>query len=1256
MGRQKGNVGPACLSLRLLGGFSLDRGAGLADGISYEKGRALLAYVAAESSLAHQRRGLAALFWPDLPLNAALANLRLVLLNLRQALDAADFPLLQVERDSVRVVQELLPRIDLARFLSVASEDGSCAVDDERSLARCAEAAALYRGEFLAGISLPECPAFEEWVQVHRETCQRSVLVMLARLAAACERQGAIASALPFASRYIELAPWDEDGHRRLMRLLALNGQPGAALAQYDHCRRILRSELGVAPGEAIRVLAEQIGRGELAKKAHTDEPLRTKPLALPANNELRQVTVLYAELVVGVDADDADEAMSRLMPVFSRWRELVAACGGHVVPTYAGGLLAYFGYPVAREAAVRHALLAALAIAGDGEAGAACRIGVHTGMVVSGGTPPVPDVLGATTATTIRLRLCVAPGEIAVSADTRSLAEGYFDFADAGEQGFPGLQKPIAVSRLMHARPDVGRLEAETQLTPLIGREMELGALLSVWDDVCTGHCHVIQLRGDAGIGKSRLLRAMRERLEGQCVVRELRCHAEFSQTPYHPVIAVFESLLGYTSGDSDEIRFAKLVAYVEAHHPSVADAVISVLAAFLSLPVLPPHLPVNLYAAEQREVVRDMLHRLLDNLAARLPVLLLVEDVQWADPSTLDLISGMLSIPERPPMLVLITSRTGFTPPWPEDHVPTWLLAGLPDGEIGRIISAVFPGIDPVVFRRLVARADGIPLFAEELAKFAAQDKGGTAPGAIPRSLQDLLAARLDATGDAKTTAQLAATIGRAFAQDVLRLVSPQTPQGLLKSLRVLEAAALIESRDGVVHQFRHALFRDAAYLSQGREQRQAAHRHIAEALQGAGTRFVAAHPELLARHFELGGDARQAISCWLAAGNLACQQAANAEALSHFKAGLHLVDQLPDDPTRAHLEFDLLNGVGLAAIALHGYASPEAAEAHARAKRLCEQHAGNRDMFRAVWGLWVGASSRSGYEHAEDLAQQLLRMARGSEDPVQTQQAHFAIGNTLFWQGRFGEAREHLEQAIAMHRPGRHAQHIADFGEDVRITAGAYLAWALDMLGSAAEARQECAEALALARRNRHPFSLAYALTFAALLHCRQRQPEEALLLAAETARLAEHHGFHLWRVGAEVARGWASVQQGCVADVGAIARCIEDIGAVMSGVTLVVLGALADAQALAGQTEAALETIERAMRLGDAIDDRHLDAELLCLRGQCLLALSGDNAAPAAAAYREALAASRLQHAGGLERRAREALLGLAHDGLAVFPAQ
>lgn len=1253
MRKAKGsNVSPL-LCLRLLGGFSLVPAADGSDGISYEKGRALLAYVAAESSLPHSRKALAAVFWPDLPLNAALANLRLVLFNLRQVLDRADCPLLQIGRDNVCVAPDCMAQIDLVRFMRALSEDASRVSSDERTLTRLADAVALYRGEFLAGFSLPECPAFEEWLQVQRENCQRGVLALLARLADTYQQRDQIAAALPFAARYLELAPWDEDGHRRMMHLLALNGQPGAALAQYDHCRRILQGELGVAPGDAVRTLAEQIGRGELARKAG-DDATRQRSLPVPGVNERRQVTVLYAEHLglAGSDAADQEILIERLHPVLECWRRRVADFGGHVVQTYAGGVLAYFGYPAAHEAAVRQALQAALSIAGESHDGADCRIGVHTGTVVSGGNPPVPDVIGATTATAIRLRLSVARGEIAVSGDTGRLAEGYFDFAAAGEQDFLGLQKPLDVFRLLRERPGTGRLEAAAYLPPLVGREMEIGALMAVWDDVRAGHCHVIQLHGDAGIGKSRLLLAVKERLAGQCAMRELRCQAEFSQTPFHPVIAVFETLLGFGVADGDAVKFAKLAAYVETNHEGVADHIAPVLAAFLSLPVFPPYVPVALFATEQREVVRDMLHRLLHNLAARQPVLLFVEDVQWADPSTVDLISGMLEMTERPPMLVLITSRTGYVSPWAEDSVPTWLLAGLPDGEIGRIISAVAPGISSGVARRLVARADGVPLFAEELAKFAADESNN----AIPGSLQDLLAARLDATGDAKATAQLAATIGRAFALDVLRLVSPLGPQALLKSLRSLEAAALIESHDGVVFQFRHALFRDTAYLSQGRAQRQQAHLHIAEALQGAGTRFVTAHPELLARHFELGENVRQAVHHWLAAGNLACRQAANAEALLHFRAGLRLIGQLPEDAERAHLEFDLLNGLGLAAIAIEGYASNEAADAHARAVALCEAHAGSRDMFRAVWGLWAGASSRSGYDHAEDLARQLLGMARGSDDPVEAQQAHFALGNTLFWQGRFCESRQHLERVIALHRPAHHARHIADFGEDVRITAGAYLAWALDMQGAAVEARKECAEALALARRSRHPFSLAYALTFAALLHCRQRLPDEALLLAAETSRLAEQHGFHLWRVGAEVARGWASVQQGNTADVAAIARCIEATEAVMSGVALVVLGALADAQALAGQPEAVLDTVDRAMRLGDVLEDRHLDGELLCLKGEALLGLEPDDGARAAHCFRQALATSRLQQAIAVERRAREALLALARDGVIAHPIQ
>jgi predicted ATPase len=492
------------------------------------------------------------------------------------------------------------------------------------------------------------------------------------------------------------------------------------------------------------------------------------------------------------------------------------------------------------------------------------------------------------------------------------------------------------------------------------------------------------------------------------------------------------------------------------------------------------------------------------------------------------------------------------------------------------------------------------------------------------------------------------LAATIGRRFPLSILGRASSQPIDAVRDALRQLESAGLVVRQSDDEYRFRHALIRDAAYQSQPRAGRQAAHLRVAAALHEHGGRFATIHPEVLAGHFAAGGDIRQAIGYWLTAGNLASRQGANREAIDHYRAGLALIERLPAGAERDRCEFDLQNGLGLALGAVEGYAAAAADLAHARALALCERLPGNQDIFRAVWGLWASASSRGGFPYASELAGRLQAMAEGSGDPIRRQQAEFALGNTCFWQGRFLEARRHLDAVLADYRPRQHADHVALCGEDVGVTAGAYLSWVLDALGLQAEAGVAEARALRRARQLRHPFSLAYALTFSALRACRRGDAETALAQADEILALAEAHGYELWRLGGRVASGWARALRGDPAGSEEVAACLSGLEAAMSGASLVVLGPLASAHARLGQHAAALAAIDEALRVGKRLGDHHLDGPLYCLQGEMLLSMAADDALSvgrAAEAYRKALAIGQSQQALPVVRKAEQALAQL-----------
>jgi len=1226
----------ARLSLRMLGGFELNSDAETCK-LAYEKGRALLAYLAAEPGRAHSRESLAAMFWPDMIREAALTNFRQVLHDLRHTLNAAGLviPPLQVGREIIRLDPSSDLVIDAAEFFAPvpACPAMPCPAYCDTCLARMETLAGCYRGEFLAGFSLPECPDFEEWLQIRREALHLRAIALLARLSDCHDRAGAHAKSLPFALRFLELEPWNEKGLRRAMRLFALNGQGATALAQYETCCRVLKRELGVLPSEETLVLAERIRCGELSPVVDRVLPVPAAVLPLPVT-ERRQVTVLYCELApVGVE--DPDEAMAMLRAPQARCCEIIRSYSGYLVQAHGGGLLAYFGYPQASENAARLAVQAALAVTRAKFPGIEPRAGIHTGMVISGGDQQMPDAIGATSGLAIHLRQLVDCGEVAISGATQRLVAGYFECASLGLRQLPGSVRPLEVFRVARESGAMHRLEAAATLTPLVGRRDEMATLLALWQSARRGERRVVLLRGEAGIGKSRLILVLRETLREQaCVVRELRCFPEHSQSPFYPLTAMLEAFWGFAQGDSPELKFAKLASHIETHYPASAQQVIPLLTQLFSLPLGGDYQAPDLSPQQRKEQTIAILLDMLQALAARQPVLLIVEDLHWIDPSTLELLTRFVEQKGRGTILTLLTARPEFDPPWNEALESTLEIAPLAEGEVAEIVASISAEIQAATLRRIVERADGIPLFAEEMAKIATLDNQAN----IPATLHDLLAARLDSMGEAKRTVQLAAAIGREFDLNLLHKVSIYDPTVLARTLNALQDAGLILKVSKTAHQFKHALIQEAAYQSQTRADRQAAHRRIAQVLQSNFPAIVSTQPELLAQHLSSSGETRQSIEYWIKAGQRAARSSANQEAIAHCKSGLALIGALPDDPERMRLELDLQICLGAVACAAQGYASADGADAYARAMTLCGQHESGSEMFQSIWGLWASASSRVGYAHALELAQQLQRMASQSGDPVHAQQGHFAVADTLYWQGEFAAAHEYLECVRTLYQPAHHESHVAKFGEDAGVTSGSYISWVLWFLGFPDQARKASAQTLLLARQLGHPYSLAYALTFAAILHCRLRQPEEALAVAEETLGLANDHGFPLWQIGATIARGWGLAIQNRCEGVELLQQCVEAMRAAMGGVTLVVMEPLVDAHVVLGLYDAALSVSDEAFAVGKTIGDHHVEAELHRLKGESLLGLTDANAAQAEACFHRALEVSRRQQAKSLELRA------------------
>ncbi len=1254
--------------LRLLGPFALDCD-GQPSELAYEKGRALLAFLAMDPGRSHPRATLAALFWPELERATALANLRLVLHNLRQKLTSVDpnAAALQISRDAVVLRADADLAIDAARFAATTPVCTALPSPElcDTCLADMEATVALYRGEFLEGFSLPDCPEFENWLQAQREALLQRALSRLTVLADHHARVGAHQRALPFARRFLELDPWNEYGLRRVMRLLALSGQRDAALARHDKWCRIVDDELGLSPSDETRALANSIRNNDRSlgtRRATDGQPPRPAVLALPPAQR-RQVTVLHCALDVA-DEDDQEAALHLLAGPQARCSEIVRAYSGYLVQVHGGSLLAYFGYPHATENAVRQAVQAGLTLARATYAGVEARVGIHTGMVISGGEPNVPDAIGATSGLAIRLRQEVGPGEVAISAATQRLVAGYFACTDLGLRSVAGSRHPVEVYQVTQESGAQDRLQAAETLAPLVGRAQELATLLTIWGEAQHGMPRSVLLRGEAGIGKSRIALSLREALQAQPMgITELRCLPEYSQSPFHPLVALFHAILAFGPDDTPQGRFERLAAYVAQHYPADDPDGLPLLAKLLSLPLPASNSAPVASPAEQREKTLQIVFDRLYALAQPHALLLVVEDLHWADPSSLELLNRIVTQKRAGIVMALFTARAGFKAPWPDSACTTLDLAALNAAEAGVLVDTLMPGLEPAAVRSIVERADGIPLFVEELAKEVSakvgkaektsKDSPNPDRWAIPATLQDLLAARLDGIGAAKPVAQWAATIGREFRVDLLRTISGLDEAALTHALRQLHDMGLVRPISATVSQFGHALIRDAAYQSQTRTEREAVHQRIATALQAGGAEN---RPELLAQHWAAGGAVREAATCWLAAGQLASQHCANQEAILHFKAGLGLLATLPLDAPRIRTELALQIGLGTAYCATQGYTCAAGAKAFSRAVALCTAHEGGLDMFVAIWGLWASASLRVDYDHSLELAQQLLRMAEQGGDPVQRQQAQFALGVTHFRRGDIVVAYGHFQCVDAQYVAAQHADHVAAFGEDAGVTNGSYRSAALWFLGLPEQAAAVSVQTLAYARQLGHPFSLAYALTFAMFLRCHLRQPQAALALADETQTLVDKHGFALWKMGAMLCRGWAMAQLDQAEGVALMQQCVDATHAAMGTVEAVAMVPLADAYVARGQFDDALRVIHQALATANEKGDHHQDAELYRLKGEALWGQSHTPTALVQSLLELALARAQQQQTKALALRAAVSLARLYQQTGALAEAR
>jgi predicted ATPase len=801
-------------------------------------------------------------------------------------------------------------------------------------------------------------------------------------------------------------------------------------------------------------------------------------------------------------------------------------------------------------------------------------------------------------------------------------------------------------------------------RLTDFVGREEEVALLLRRWRQALQGDGQVVLLSGEPGIGKSRIAQELSTRIAGEPHVRLV-----FQGSPYHtrsafyPVIAHFEQLAGFERDDSAERKLDKLEAAV-ARLGGMSDIGLPLFASLLSLP-LERYPPLKFSPQRQRE---ELIRARVDQLRAiarRQPLLLLFEDVQWIDPSSLEMLDLSVQLLRGMRALAIITFRPEFQPRWTEhSHVTLLTLSRLDHGQAAAIVDRITGGkpLPDAVLERIVARTDGVPLFVEELTKAVLESgllqegaerfelSGTLPPLAIPATLQDSLMARLDHLAAAKEVAQVGACIGREFSRELLSAVCPLAEAQLDAALAQVVESGLVHRRGvppELVYTFKHALVQDAAYNSLLRSRRQQVHAAIGAALERASGEGQPTAPELLAHHFTLGGLNELAVPCWLRAGKQALARPALPEAISHLTAALELNAQLPASDERDRLELDIRMALGTAYFALLGWVAVEVVQTLDPARELARR-LGDHDVLRAVlYYIWFHYGMRSDYGRALATAGELDELARNSCDSRAKVTALMTRACALSWIGKFREARDAGDELLRTYDFEQHRELVHAYNHDPKcltlVWAGVWL-WAL---GYPDQARAACIEQLAHARRVAHPFNLLWGLSGGAM----------GLLLRGDT-QLARQWMEEIPRIGREQAMpiadllyqwwgGYTSIAEGGYEQGLALLTPGHDLWRESGGLHLVPYANLNRAQALAGmgRMREAATHIYDALELIEKTDHRMHEAEVYRVKGELLLRADARARKDAEEAFRKALDVARAQHARGWELRAATSLARL-----------
>lgn len=1002
---------------------------------------------------------------------------------------------------------------------------------------------------------------------------------------------------------------------------------------------------------------------------------------------ERRQVTVLVCgselfesdEYLERVDAEDQAKALATFGEICE---QTALEFGGTVVQCNAQGFLACFGYPVALEDAARRApraglrMLERLAKLGeqlrrDTQLELDAWVGIHTGPAVVEAKDLAISLVGEARNVAVRLVGVAVPGQVVCTEETHRLFRGRFRCVELGEHKIKGVARAVRLFRVEGIASAGSLVEASpAELSPLTGRDHEMSLLTDRWEQAQEGMGQVVLLVGEPGLGKSRLVYALKEHVAGtlsdadkDSAVIEWRCSPQFQNTGLYPAIDYFERSLDFVREEPSDARFGRLLERLKEYDLARPETV-PLWASLLSLPGTERFPALALPPARQREETFAALIEFLQARAARQPLLLIVEDLHWVDPSTVEFLAQFIAEGQHDRILTLLTFRPEFKPPWPAvAHQTSLALNRLTRRQAAELMRKKAGGaLTDAVIEQVYDRTGGVPFFVEEFTKMV-QESGALArnrtggPAAalpsheIPATLQDLVNARLDRMEGEQEVAQLAATLGREFTHELLSAVAGMDEPTLAAELEKLVRAEILFQKGrppSCTYTFKHALLEDALYNAMVKSKRQEFHRRAAQALEARFPQTVEHRPELLAHHFNEAALTEQAVAYWLRAGLRSRQRSADAEAIGHLTKGLDLLRTLAESTHRDNQELQFLTALGPAYIAVRGYAAPEVGPILQRARDLSERLGDLERPFGIMLGLWEWRLVRGEIRAAADLANDGLALAQSRDDPGLLMEGRFMQGVTRFYRGQFAAARDSHEQAIRAYDDRERTMFWTAFsGHNAGVTHRNYLSLALWQLGFSEEARQMDREARELARTIGHAFSLGHALDFSAFLAWYCGLGTDLLKVAEEELALAAEQGFELWQALGTIHKGAGLLLSG---------KPTEALPVILAGLAAfratgaelrlpAYLGLLAEAYLQLARFDEARQALDEGLAIVEKNDDRLHEAELHRLTGELALAAAPQQADAARSCFNRAIEIARRQQSRGWELRAATSLARL-----------